>query len=371
MKKSFLIAISAVILVVGILAWWFLKPAPFLKESKTKSQVSRTKDTSQKSPDETGSNNLETETEEVPGKPRDDASPEELRKWRLFMHKEELKSNRPIAFVGKVVDQDENPIEGAQVILHIRAYDEKTLEKIDAGRPQDITEDTPSTLTTDFNGIFSITGKGTMLNIDKIEKEGYSVYDWPENWFRYDPSLGDTHHDDPQHPVVFKMWRNKGSVPLVEADKFYRIIPDGRVYTIDLVNINITEGINSPGDLHVQMKQPAEINTPLYEWSFVIEAIGGGLIESKDQHMFEAPEEGYQQRYEFVFNPSNPPWTKNVRKKFYLKSRDGQVYSSMEIDVIANYGDNKEGRFGVKYYTNPAGSRNLEFDRAKKINKDD
>ena len=119
------------------------------------------------------------------------------------------------------------------------------------------------------------------------------------------------------------------------------------------------------GDIRVQLKRPPQIDfRKEYDWSFVMEAIGGGIIEATDRFPYLAPESGYKPRYELVMSPSNPNWSNSIEKKFYLSSRGGKVYASIQMRIFTY--DDASG-IELNYFANPAGSRNLEFDPAKAI----
>ena len=123
------------------------------------------------------------------------------------------------------------------------------------------------------------------------------------------------------------------------------------------------------GDLRVQVRCPEKVDrkTP-YPWSFIIDPIDGGILETNDPFLYRAPDSGYEPGYEVIMDPAASKWKDQVKRQFYVKSRGGKVYASVEVTVFPNY-DGQMGRFRVNYLANPAGSRNLEYDPAKKINK--
>ena len=98
---------------------------------------------------------------------------------------------------------------------------------------------------------------------------------------------------------------------------------------------------------------------------FVMEVVSGGLIETTDRFLYRAPESGYQPRYELIMSPFNQGWSDQVEKKFYIRSREGKVFVSMEISIYSNQSDTS--LIELKYLANPAGSRNLEYDPNKSM----
>jgi hypothetical protein len=156
------------------------------------------------------------------------------------------------------------------------------------------------------------------------------------------------------------MWKKGPTERLIVGSKFYGIAPDGRAYTIDFLQQKKMEEANSTGDIIVRIHRPATI--PLrtkYDWSYSIEAINGGILHTDDEFVYLAPESGYQPKYELTMSVTNAHWQGGVRgEQFYLKSRNGQVYGSIVVEVIPDYRD--KSVFNVQYHINPSGSRNLE-----------
>lgn len=268
-------------------------------------------------------------------------------------------SNVAIRFWGLVVDQDGKPIDGVKIVGHVmRGY---------MAAPGYISEspDEFEALSRD-DGRFAITGlQGSLMEITKISKDGYKPF--PTNRWSftfYDSSPSSIFKADSNAPVIFRMWKNAGAERLIYGDRFYKIVPDGRIYGIDLLNgQTMNDGAR---DLLVEIKRPHTVNTSIrYTWSFKIECVRGGVVEAADDFMYLAPEDGYQPAYTFVLEQAHPEWSDRVSKRFFVKSRDGQVYSRMEVEVISKYQDNAV--FSVKSFANPAGSRNLEYDPAQTI----
>jgi hypothetical protein len=284
------------------------------------------------------------------------------------LYEDGTKSNVPIQFYGMVVDQDGNGIPGVKVKAEVSAFNETFIK---TRKDSDYRKKTSLEMTTDNRGFFTIQNiDGNYLVIKDLEKLGYQadtsnlgafVY-----WDRNDPSR--IHIPSSQKPVVFHIWRENGSEQLIYAKKFYGIIPDGRAFTIDLIKQKKMDSATSEGDLRVKIMRPPQVDPQIkYDWSCVIEVIGGGILEAADQFLYRAPESGYQPNYQLIVNASDPQWSDKVTKTFYVKSREGKVYSSMTFEIFINYDD--KSALSLNYLSNPAGSRNLEYDPQKKINK--
>jgi hypothetical protein len=279
---------------------------------------------------------------------------------RIEAAKELLSSgNVSIRFWGRVIDQDDKPLDGVKIKGHVAhgymavpGYISEKSDQFEVLSRED--------------GNFTIEGlTGSVLEIAEVSKEGYEPS--PANRWSfayYDSSPSSIFKPDPNAPVILRMWRKSGAARLIYADKFYGIVPDGRIYGIDMLKGQKVEG--GSGDFKVQIWRPTQINPQTkYNWSFVIEGVDGGVIESSDEFMYQAPESGYQPRYEYTMNPTDANWQEMVRKNFYVKSRSGQVYGRMNVEVRSSYQD--KAVFSVKYFANPEGSRNLEYDPAQAL----
>ena len=155
------------------------------------------------------------------------------------------------------------------------------------------------------------------------------------------------------------MWKLQTPETLMTGSKFFGIVPDGRSYTIDLIKGTKTEGESNAGDMRVKITRPSETQPHTqYPWTCVVETIGGGLLESGDDFMYQAPETGYVSPYQLAFDARQTNWTEEVKGNFYIKSREGAVYGHIELDIIAQYND--KSVFSINYSLNANGSRNLE-----------
>ena len=125
----------------------------------------------------------------------------------------------------------------------------------------------------------------------------------------------------------------------------------------------MAEGTNEVGDLLVQFQRPSQIKPHEdFEWSFVMTAIGGGLIEvTNDDYLNEAPAKGYQPQYKLSMTPANPKWHGwNGESLPQKPGRQGLwAFPSATYQLPDVY------LLEIESYVNPAGSRNLEFDPSK------
>jgi hypothetical protein len=174
------------------------------------------------------------------------------------------------------------------------------------------------------------------------------------------------HHPDPSKPVIFNMWKLAGPEPMVTCQrKEYRVPSDGQATTFDLMTGEINVG---SGDIRVTIwqKKPSAGVVRKGDWGYRIEAVEGGLVESTDRFMYLAPESGYQPQLIETLQASSTNWVDGIEKKLYLKSRGGRNCGRLTIKVWCDY-DRPNTALRIESFLNPSGSRNLEYDPAKRI----
>lgn len=255
--------------------------------------------------------------------------------------------NVPLDFYGKVVDQNDRPVPDVKVKLNVRQWYVQSLDNLNAEGRSIVYEKR-----SDADGFFNLSeGTGDALTVESVEKEGYQLS------AKTSRSYGAA--TDPGSPVVFKMWKQGPKEPLVTGQKVFGIIPDGRVYTLDLLQGKKVEGDRAEGDLRISIVRPADA-TPRskYQWSYKLEGVHGGLVETDDEFMYLAPESGYESKFAINLVPTDEAWTPLARKQFFFRSRDGQIFGRMQVEVNAIYND--KSALEVNYAVNPSGSRNLQ-----------
>jgi Carboxypeptidase regulatory-like domain len=250
---------------------------------------------------------------------------------------------------GKVIDQNGEPVAGAKVQANVML----TVSMVETRDEIHFTE-------TDANGRFKFLGlRGAELGI-RPQKQGYEYKQ--KSTFSSRPS---DYRPDPNNPVVFTMWKLKGAEPMTHANINAYIPCDGSVTRFNL----LTGKTSADGDLAVKLtRNPVDIvRGKPFNWSVTLEIPSGGLQPMQDAYPNEAPVDGYKSSITFDFPTNMVHWTPYFDfKKFYFKGRNEQVYGSFSMDVTADF-QPPPTSFSAEIYANPAGSRNLEFDRTKQI----
>lgn len=271
-----------------------------------------------------------------------------------------LKSkNVAINFYGKIIDQNENPIEGVTITAEISSYNDRFMTTTDSN--QRSREKIKSI--TDETGSFSLTGlTGMTLTLEKFTKEGFKPSMRNRTFSYHVNEKGST---DPNNPTVYTMWKQKGETEgLIKMEKTYRFKP-GNEITVDLLSSKARKGIAN-GDFYVQINRPEDATSKKpFNWNIKIRAANGGILDTDDLFLYEAPIDGYKDTFDLEIKKEDSNWRSSLNKQFYLKSRNGEVYSSLKVEFIPRYNGNVAIR--LKWLTNPNGSRNLEFDQSKNL----
>ena len=259
------------------------------------------------------------------------------------------KNDIPIDFYGKLEDQFGKPVVGAEITGSTIIYNGTK------------TGSTRVTATSDASGLFEIhAGKGESLGVIP-KKEGYALATTAVG-FRYSHLDQNYFVPDPNSPVVMKMWKLQGSEPLLSIGQTFKFR-----YTDNSVNFDLLTGkiVPSGGDITMILnRSPGVISgRTRQDWGVEIQAVQGGLIESSgdERVTYWAPESGYQPSYSFTMS-TNPPnkWHGGWGATFYIKSRNGQMYSKVNVGVSINQNPDDYVWVEFRGVANTNGSRNWE-----------
>jgi hypothetical protein len=256
------------------------------------------------------------------------------------------------SFYGKIEDQHGDPVAGATITGYRTYY--PMIPNLDFSRSAE-----ELSLTSDENGQFSIVDKKiNSLAILKIAKSGFEIqanktYVLSQGGYKLIQSFS-----DPEKPVIFHAWKKTEAESLVHDILEVGYRPDGKFYRVRLKGVEEQLKISFIVD-------PKGTNSNSLDWSMKLKVIDGGLIESTDKFMNEAPLGGYMSNLSYEYKKDNKDFSDDIRKKFYLKARNGQVYGRLECRIHPYYNDIVA--VDIKYWLNPNGSRNLQYDRSKRI----
>ena len=342
--KSRRLSFFALLIVLLLVAWWFLK-------SKGVSPVEPpVRSVPVRSPNSTVPNG--TTSQPGPSHPKSMTQPASNPVDPKVAQIEAIvaaENSRSLDFYGIVIDQHGDPVAGVKVkagvglIVSFSHSDGKDY----------FTE-------TDTSGRFSFVGiHGAGVGF-LFTKAGYS-YDQRQPA----SSRPNDYVPEPNNPVVFAMWKLKGSEPMVKT-RIHAYIPcDGTPTMFDLLT---GKKVLSGGDLTVRLtRDPVQIvrGNP-FGWQLSLEISEGGLQEITDLYPNEAPAVGYQQIVTVSMPVGAKNWSADCKDTYYFTAENGHDYGRINIDLTGDF-QPPPTSFDADIYINPSGSRNLEFDPAKAI----
>jgi hypothetical protein len=265
-------------------------------------------------------------------------------------------TNVPLAFWGKVLDQNQRPVAGVRV-----QYSYSTEHGNNTGAAWGEQRIHKSSITSDIAGSFSVNGvSGHILTIESLTKEGFSYNPRGARSYNY---YGDTpsgkFEPDPGSPITFVMVDRSCAEPLISYGgsfgKTLRLPGNG-----EPVRWSLWKGEpNATGELQIMFKREpvilARVGTPS-TWSAKLEIVDGGIVEAlPDEPFYQAPVDGYFAVLEY-------PKTEQKRgipaRSFYLKTADSR-YGRIELHLYPG-DEGPTARCLIKGVMNPSGSRILE-----------
>lgn len=251
------------------------------------------------------------------------------------------RQNMPIDLYGLVLDQNDRPVVDAKVGIFTRKLFLTRL--IDKNYHQQTNE----------SGGFAVTGKvGIRVGIENITKPGYEFT--LEQQVNTNFYLADTKVElpDQHHPLVLRM-RKKGDVAVLvkrSASFYFSEIDSGQEKGNDF----ILGGNFGPGQITTtfmynravvcDLKARGNLEAQTGRWSLTLAVMDSesGLLPSNEL-LYTAPESGYLPEVTFHVDqapPLNPLGHEtsyayyNLPKFLYLRSRNGTIYSRLELSRI-------------------------------------
>ena len=267
--------------------------------------------------------------------------------------------NTPIAFYGRVIDQNNNPVADARI-----GYS-----------PIDnfLSSNTSYSGMSDAEGYFSIDGIKGIAHGVGVTKEGYypvnDEYDKSPSSsgvFAYGIGPDSVRRAAPtkDNPAIFVLHKQGEAEPLIYVDRLKIGIPK----TGQPVRIDLTRGKAGSGDLRIESWTGEKMQNH-FDWKYRLSVEGGGIVERKERFDFAAPNDGYETAVEVGFSKNSDQWSDRLTRDYFLKLADGR-YARFSVRLFAGGINDEADRNWVvlESYVNPTpGSRNLEFDPAKAI----
>jgi hypothetical protein len=256
------------------------------------------------------------------------------------------KNHKSMNFYGKIIDQNNRPVEGVKVTAGVGTFEGPTR----SGGKYYYT-------VSDAEGRFSFTGIHGAGCGYTLKKEGCEFDQRLPCASRPKDFVPDTNK-----PVIFPIWKLRGAEPLLRTEVYALLACDGTPKRLDP-----STGRRDSGDLIVTYTR-----TPLnveqgqpFDGILTLEIPNGGLVETTDLYPYEAPAGGYQPSVTITMTATPRLWGE-AQRSYYIF--DGKRYGRITLDFNANF-VKRPASLELQSYVNPSGSRNLEFDRAKQINR--
>lgn len=265
----------------------------------------------------------------------------------------------PIEFFGKVIDEQNRPVVGAEIEISWNGTSEK-YGGDGVGH---------KTITSAANGLFEIKeieGKGMTV---RVHKDGYySRGTWNGGSFEYAGFWAKEFIEpDRSKPVIFQLVKRPLAEPTYRIGSRIFLEPPALETHLDL--LSPTAQSTAPADLHVRITRPpgASYEKP-FDWSVTIEGRNGAeIVETTDEFMLQAPADGYQPK--LVRDYKNPTGNARQKVRFYVRSKSRKLYAAVDFEMAAyrRMNGSEPASIVISATVNPNDSPNVEYDPEKNI----
>jgi hypothetical protein len=253
--------------------------------------------------------------------------------------------NRPILCYGKVIDQLGEPVPEAYVGYTLRDTFGSS--------------GTNGHVYADAQGYFKISGvKGDGIDVS-VQKKGYYRIKASTIGFNQGEGLNAMPRSK-NNPAVFVLQKmgEMESLIFLSSRQIEVSLTQG------VTQVDLTTGKTGQGDLHIKATLRPDVKNR-YDWNFTLSIPSGGLLERMNSFDFEAPKEGYKSSIDVGMLASDPAWKSGDSKSYFIKLPSKQ-FARVEVRF---YPSDYRNMIVLESYLNPTpGSRNLEYDPAKRIN---
>lgn len=260
-----------------------------------------------------------------------------------------------IFLYGKIVDQSDQTVVDATV--HGLVYDSLD-NKAEPARK--------ITSATDADGCFEISTTGARLEILSIKKAGYDFSNERKKVFSYAGLPADKLFVPvPADPVVFTIRKKNPPAFLVRSESLMRFKPgQDKPYILSTGGTfrDFSKALQEGKQIPVGLKVTANLSqdSSAYELTFNFPNDESGIITA-DELLHECPAEGYVDQA--VMKVIIPDKAKEIQKYIYVKAKGSGgaewTYSRINLNIIVG---KAELIIKTTSWTNPDGSRNLEYD---------
>jgi hypothetical protein len=243
--------------------------------------------------------------------------------------------NSPIDLVGRVEDEEGNPVGHANVEfdLNDKYFKSGTRGKTVAGP----------------DGMFRIQGVGASVWV-RVQKEGYF---WLKKKSERAIRQAEIRSEQPEIFILKKMGERANLT--WNAVERKGIASDGASMGIALNKPRLVPVENAPIQVRVWVMPSSQ--RYWYPWKAELRIPGGGWIERNDDLAFEAPLTGYQEVLEFSMLKDDENWDRSIgRRNYFFKLANG-TYGRVTLNIMTN---SKNAMISFYSWWNESGERNLQ-----------
>lgn len=272
-----------------------------------------------------------------------------VRSIRLFGFQEKVRdfyqnADADITFFGCVIDQNGHGVGGATVHYQLERAGLLMAEgKI-------VNNNQKANALSSADGSFSVKGqKGLVITVLKIEKEGYRYVGRNASSFGY-RGTPDPHKAESAAPINFLMV--SGDTP--KTKKLYHDFPKFS-WNQGPVEIEIpTVGVITL--LPTREKEADQIRG--FDWHLTVSMDKAEMVPIDMGEAPIAPNQGYQNKFEYGTNREDKQWSGAVRERYAFKTENG-FFGVVDLDIVPDRSDGmQQGSLEVRI--NESGSRNLD-----------
>jgi len=258
--------------------------------------------------------------------------------------------NLTIEMYGKVIDQHGQPVAGAKVHMMV------------AGGGSFAPGSGPVAVTTDEAGMFRVQAKGQEIAIGSVKHPQLSAVR-----FSVGQDVAGTEHLDavgrfgekyswrtyttPDHPFVVNVWRVEKFEPVDSDSGYLEPVANGKPYVRAGLEVSCKRDPKEP-NTHWRHQKGS--------WSITFRPIDGGIQETDDIYLNEAPESGYQKELTVSMQRGDPDYKVNIQpaRRYYYTANSGKLYGAFSA-TFDPYMEDNTCSVKVSMKRNPNGSRNL------------
>jgi len=362
MKPASKISVLIILIILAISIGWWLSSSRIQPHSAPISQTPVAKESQAAIPPSTASDTVPEIVQPFARTPylglKD---PRWIERRRLRETDPAYQWRTPIEFFGKVVDENNLPVSGADVEISWNG----TVEKYGGDGVG------KRTLTSDANGLFHLHGIEGKRMIVRVRKEGYyKRRSWNDGIFEYAGFWEPTFIEpDSNKPVVFRLVKRPIAEPTLRVRQ--RSIPKPPTWQTRIDFLAQPAETASGGDIALQITRPSNPGDQNpFDWQLKIEGQSGAeIILSEEEFMLRAPDEGYQKVITKEFKGMKGSGIETVN--FYVRNKARKFFAAVSLEVTPYYPDHltKEDTacYIVTSTVNPNDSPNVEYDREKNI----